>query len=389
MEHFARHNLLWKLVWWPFWLWSRIRLNYRPRTQDVPTPSLIVSNHCTDLDPLLLGLTVKRHTYFIASEHVFHHRFAGPLLMWLQAPIVRLKGSSGGDAALAAIRRMRAGRSVAVFAEGNRTFNGVTADIVESTAKLARVSGASLVTHRFRGGYFTSPRWSGSSLRRGRLTGEVVRIYTPAELKAMKPAEIADAIRKDIHEDAYATQAEWQVPYKGRRLAEHLDRALCVCPKCGALGMLRSENDRLTCTGCGLSARYTPLGYLEGEDLPFHTVTDWDRWQAEQLRARTEADGPEDPIAEDDGIELCESTEEAQDAVLAAGTLRIFRDRMECADHVLPFSDISAINLTGPQALVFTLRDRHFTLRSGQIRNLRKHLTIYYAATDPGRILSL
>ena len=63
MEHFQRHNFLWKLVWWPVRLWLRIRFNYRPKIRPIPAPSLIVSNHCMDLDPLFLAITIKNHAY--------------------------------------------------------------------------------------------------------------------------------------------------------------------------------------------------------------------------------------------------------------------------------------------------------------------------------------
>ena len=67
---------------------------------------------------------------------------------------------------MAVMRRLRKGGSVAIFAEGNRSFNGLTGDILPATGKLARSSGASLVTFRFSGGYLSSPRWCGSRVRR-------------------------------------------------------------------------------------------------------------------------------------------------------------------------------------------------------------------------------
>ena len=386
MEDSRRHQLLWRLAYYPVRLFMRLRFRYQPRVQPIEAPALIVSNHVTDLDPLFLGLTIKNFAYFVASEHVF--RKNGKLLLWAQGPIARMKGDSGGDTALTAIRRMRKGFSVALFAEGNRTFNGVTVDIVESTAKLARVSGASLVTHRFKGGYLTSPRWAGRSIRRGRFTGEIVRVLSPAELKAMTPAEIADIIRKDIYEDAYETQQTWNIPYKGKNLAEHIERAVCVCPKCETLGSLSSEGNRFSCSACGLTGVYTPEGWLEGEELPFRTVRDWDRWQAAKLQALTDAAG-EEAIASDDDIDLCEILDDFQEVPSVHGRLRVFRDRFELSDRRLFFRDISGIAINGPQTVVFTMKGRHFTLKSDRVRNLRKYLTLYRAATAPDKILAI
>jgi len=386
MDESRRHKFLWKLVYYPTKLYLRLRFNYRAKVQPIEAPSLIVSNHVTDLDPLFMAMTIKNFTYFVASEHVF--RKHGKLLMWAMAPIARMKGDSGGDAALAAVRRLRKGYSVALFPEGNRTFNGVTIDIVESTAKLARISGTSLVTHRFRGGYLTSPRWSGASVRRGRFTGEIVRVIPPEELKAMTPAQIADVIREDIYEDAYETQKAWNIPYKGKNLAEHIERAVCVCPKCETLGSIRSEGDRFTCTSCGMSGVYTPEGWLEGDDLPFRTVIDWDRWQAKKLQALADSAG-EEAMASDEDIDLCEILDDFEEVPQEHGRLRVFRDRFELGRRRLLFKDISGIAINGPQTVVFTMKGRHFTLKSDRVRNLRKYLTLYRAVTAPDKILAI
>ncbi len=390
MKGEKRHRLLWRLVWWPVRLWMLIRFNYRPRVSPVKGPALIVSNHVTDLDPLFLGLTIKNPAYFVASEHVFRRPHLSRLLMWAQAPIVRMKGTTGGDTALVSIRRLRKGCSVAVFPEGNRTFNGVTGDIVESTAKLAKVSGASLVTHRFRGGYFTSPRWAGNDMRRGLFTGEIVNTYSPETLKTMTAAQVADIIRADIYEDAYATQAERKIPYRGRNLAQYLERALCLCPACGGMGTLHSEGDSIGCARCGLAATYTPLGYLEGADLPFRTVTEWDRWQAEQLQLRADAaDSDDTPLASDEDIDLYELQDDFRELPAARGTLRLFRDRFECAGRALPFREVTGIGINGPQTVIVSAGARHFTLKSEKVRNLRKYITLFHAFTAPDKLLSI
>ena len=386
MEDSRRHKLLWNIAFYPLKLFLCLRYNYHPKVQPIDGPSIIVSNHVTDLDPLLLALTVRKFTYFVASEHVFR-RF-GKLLTWAQGPISRMKGTTAGSTAMTILRRVRKGFNVALFPEANRTFNGVNLAIVESTAKLVRSSGASLVTHRFRGGYFTSPRWSGNSVRRGRMTGEVVGIYPPEQLKKMTPDEIADLIRRDIREDAYETQAEWKIPYKGKNLAEHIERTLCVCPVCGELGSMTSRGSTFGCEACGMTGTYTELCYLEGEGLPFRTVTEWDIWQANELQKRADNAG-DACIAADDGIDLHEVNDDFEEFPVASGTLRLFADRLEIAEHAFPVADISGIAINGPQILTFTIHDRHYTLTSKNIVNLRKYITLYYALTAPDKLLSL
>lgn len=389
MEHFKRHNIIWKLLWPLAWLIARLRMNYHTQTEPVKAPALIVSNHCTDLDPILLALTIKNHAYFVASDHIFRKPRTARFLMWAQAPIARTKGAAAGDTALRAIRTLRRGFSVALFAEGNRTFNGVTGDIVESTAKLARASGAALVTHRFQGGYFTSPRWAGADIRRGRMTGAIVGVYPPEELKRMTAPEIADLIRRDIAEDAYATQEWWHIPYRGKNRAQYLERALYLCPGCMSMGTLESEGDFLSCAECGFTVWYTPYGYLEGKFDGPRTIPQWDKWQAAELKKRVDAASVNTCLAADAHTELYGPDDNGGELLLRKGELAAYRDRFEIAGAAIPFGSITGINLNGPQALIFSAGGESFTVKSPDVCNMRKYLTIYRAAADPDNILAL
>ena len=389
--YWKRHRLVWDILYYCYGPWLRLRYNYHPKKHVIQGPALIVSNHCTDYDPIFLGLTVKTFSYYVASGHMLNNPkkpFFSWLVRWGCGPIGRMKGDTGSDTALGVLRRLKKGFNVIVFPEGNRTFNGTTADIVESTAKLARISGAKLVTHRFRGGYLTCPRWGAPNYRRGLLTGEVVREFSPEELKAMKPAEIAGVIRTDIYENAYETQAEWKIPYKGKNLAKNIERVLCICPSCRRLGTLESHGNSVSCRSCGLTAEYTELGYLEGKGVPFHTVLDWDRWQAQELQKRADTAG-ENCIAEDDDIELAELTDDFDVKPIARGRLAIFRDRLECAGQTIRFADLSGMGVNAGQTLIFTWKGRHFNLQSDRVRNLRKYLTLYHAVTAPDKLMSI
>lgn len=388
MDHFRRHNFIWKLLRRPARFLMFHLLGYRPYTRPIDAPALIVSNHCTDLDPILLGLTINNHAYFVASDHIFRKKAAGRFLRWAQDPIARTKGTTAGDTALRIVRTLRKGRSVALFAEGNRTFNGLTGAIVESTAKLAKVSGASLVTHRFTGGYLTSPRWAGASIRKGRLVGEIVGIYPPEDLKKMTADEVAELIRRDIRVDARDAQREWEMPYKGRRLAEHLERALCLCPRCGGMSTLRSEGDRFSCSACGMAGIYTPLGYLEGT-VPFRTVTEWDLWQAGEIQKRVDAAPVNLCLAADPHTELYGLDDDGGELLLRKGELSVYRDRLECAGQVIPFDAVTGMNLNGPQTMILTAGGQTFTIKSPEVCNMRKYLTIYHAAVAPDRLLDL
>jgi len=387
MEGRKRHLILWSIFRVVFPPIFRVFFGYRPKKHPIGSGCLVVSNHVTDLDPILLGITVQDQTYFVASDHIFRKKFARRFLMWAQAPIIRLKGTTAGDTALTCIRRIRKGCNVALFAEGNRCYNGQSSEIVESTAKLARSCGGTLVTHRFRGGYLTSPRWSGSKLRKGRMTGEVVGVYSPEQLKAMQPDEIADIIRRDIFENAYETQRKWMIPYRSKAPAEHLERALYLCPSCRRLNTLHSRGNELSCD-CGLHTTLNKYGFFDSEALPFDNVLDWDKWEAEELLNRLESVGTE-CIVSDTDILLTEVIDTQTQLEHGIDELRVYRDRFEIGERCFRFADVSGINLSGPQGMELSLGQNHWFFSSDKVRNLRKYVTIFHAVTAPEHILAI
>ncbi|MDR3276363.1 MAG: 1-acyl-sn-glycerol-3-phosphate acyltransferase [Treponema sp.] len=229
--------------------------------RQIPAPAIIVANHNTDIDPILLGLSFPRHSYFVASEHIFRWGPVSWLLRLLFAPIIRAKGGANTQTVMEILGTLREGYNVSIFAEGNRSFSGVTGPVLPATGKLVRASGAHLVTFRFRGGYFASPRW-GRRMRKGPIRGELVGVYSPEQLSTMKAAEITGLIQRDIHEDAYESQARDPRAYRSRAPAEDLETGLYLCPECGRMGALSSRASRLYCS-CGLEYRYDEYGALQ------------------------------------------------------------------------------------------------------------------------------
>ncbi len=374
MKHLHFYQFIWRLLWPLERLWIQRKFNLDAEVCKESGPFLVLCNHNTDWDPLLLASAFPRYMSFVASEHIFRWGFAGKLIVALMAPIARLKGKTAGDTAMTMLRRLRKGISVAMFAEGNRSFNGLTNEILPATGKLARSSGVKLITYRLEGGYFTSPRWS-DGLRRGKMTGRVVRIYMPEELKAMRADEVNAAIRRDLSADAYAMQRKLMIPFRGKNLAEHLETVLCICPRCGAMGTLKSEGDTLRCA-CGFSVRYTEYGFLEGDGAPFDNITDWDRVQTEQLIALAEAAGDE-PIFSDDGMDLKEVFPDTHtDAPIGSGNMTLYADRLECCGQVFPLAELGGFSLVRAQTVDLSCGGRFFEITSPKVRCTRKYMIV-------------
>ena len=341
---------------------ARLFLCFRAKIESPPGPFLLLSNHLTDQDPILLGSAFRPQMYFVASEHILRKGFISRLLEFIFNPIARQKGGNAASTVKGIIRTLRAGCNVALFPEGNRTWDGITGPIPPATAKLARSSGAYLVTYRMKGGYLTSPRWGGSRIRKGRMTGSIVGVYSPEELKAMSSEEVYTVICRDLYEDAWETQREEPVNYVGKDPAEHLETFLFACPECGSLHSLKSKGDRISCTKCGASSRYLDTGLLEG-DFRFSTMPEWSRWQDGLIDAII-AENSDEPVFSDDGVELQEISSAKEGKKLGIGRLALFRDRLELPGGiVIPGSEISGMSIRGAnECFVGTSGGRSFQL---------------------------
>ena len=370
MEHQMRHRFVWRFFRPLVRLILFFRFNYRCKPASVKGPCIVVCNHVTDWDPLLVGAAFRDQMYFLASEHIMRLGFVSRMLDWLVHPIVRQKSGSAAGAVKEMLRTLKNGCSVALFPEGNRCWDGVTRDFPASTGKLVRSGGASLVTFRLRGGYLSSPRWSGDSVRRGELRGELVKVYTPEELAKMSVTQINAAIARDIHVDAFDDQRSRPVLYRGKRLAENLETLLFVCPKCFSVGTLFSADDVFRCRRCGFETRYAPTGAFIGGDAPFSDVRGWNRWQDKQIEKRCAGAAADEPIFSDEGLELYSVQSGRSSELVGRGAIALYRDRLELPGGIsVPVSEISGMSLRGPT-------DLYLSTSNGGSFLLRTHLAL-------------
>ena len=85
-------------------------------------PVLVVANHQSMFDPVLVGLASRRYLSFLARNTLFHKPGLGPLIRSLNAiPIDRNVGKEGIQAVLDSLA---GGRAVLMFPEGERTRTG-------------------------------------------------------------------------------------------------------------------------------------------------------------------------------------------------------------------------------------------------------------------------
>ena len=379
MDLHKRHKFYWNLLHLPVEWFIKIKFGYqykKAKAKDLPESYIVLSNHVTDYDPIFVGMAFQKQMYFVASEHVSRWGFLSKLLIHAFAPIMRPKGTTAASTVMEMIHKVKEGKSVCMFAEGARSWDGVTAYIQPATGKVVKTAKCALITFRIEGGYFVSPNWSEGGTRRGRVGGKIVNIYTKEQIASMSVQEINEIIARDLHEDAYERQMQDPAKYKGKQPAVKMENLLFICPKCGAVDSIYSEKDTVGCKKCDMRFRYNEYAMLEGIEM--RTVKELAAWQKEEIK-KAATDG-ELVYTASDGV--LQSVTKGEEILLGQGPITLSKEKLSCGEYSVNFGDILDLAMHGRHTLVFSTKEVYYELKVNEADNAYKfHLLYEYYKT--------
>ena len=368
-----RQKLYWKILRPLVIVFLYFKFGYTFKTaRNLPDNFILLSNHNTDFDPLLVGVSFKNSLRFVASEHISRWKHAFKFVNHVFSPIMRPKGTNAASTVKEMLRALRGGDNVCMFAEGARSWNGITNPILPSIGKLVKSSKCALVTYKITGGYFASPLWSEGGTRKGKLHGEIVNIYSAEDISKMSVDEINRIINTDLYEDAYDTQSKYRAKYKGKQLAVKMETMLFYCPFCGAMESLKSHKDTVTCFNCGKSFKYNVYGELEG--TPLKNMKDAFCW----LRDKVLEDAQNCVEYSTDSASITTVSNHIE-KFLSNGKFTINKDILACGDVVINISDIDDLSYHGRYALVLSTKDGYFEISLNRDTSALKFYMLFQA----------
>ena len=133
-------------------------LQYRARGQEhLPDgPALLIANHQSFLDPILIGLPLVRPVSFVARDTLFQAPIVGGVLRRTYAMPIRQE--SAASSIRVPIQRLKDGFYVGLFPEGARTEDGRLAPLRPGFAALLRRANAPVVPIGIAGAFEAYPR---------------------------------------------------------------------------------------------------------------------------------------------------------------------------------------------------------------------------------------
>ena len=360
--------------------YSRLKYNIKVKKfrEQGKRQFLVLLNHQTAFDQFFVGLAFRGPMYYVASEDLFSKGWLSSVIKYLVAPIPIKKQTTDVRAVLNCIKVAKEGGTIVIAPEGNRTYSGKTEYMSDSIVSLAKKLGLPIALYRIEGGYGVHPRWS-DVVRRGKMVGYVSEVIEPEEYREMTDEELFSRIEKGL----YVNEAVADAEFKHRKLAEYLERAVYVCPKCG-LSTFESKDDIITCKKCGLSARYTTkkeLVPVEGE-FPFGFVNDWYDYQSDFMNSFDPTAHTDEPLYNEKGalsevIVYKDKLPIAEDADIA-----LYGDRIVISggkeELNLDFDTASAVVVLGKNKLNIYYGDKLYQIKSDKRFNALKYVNMYY-----------
>lgn len=363
--HWLAHRVGWAICWvGDKLLWN---LHYEcdePYPQDGPV--LLLSNHTAVFDPIWVAWGGWRPMHYMASQQLFRFKLLGAVVSSLGA-FPKTKFTHDPES-IATLEKLYAdGRSIVLFPEGTRTWDGRLAPLRRGIGRLVKRLNARVVFCRVTTGHLHRPRWAKHSRR----VPVHVHYSAPQTFpEGMSADEITDAIAERLRIDPDTITAP--PGSHGKRLAEGLPDYLWACPACFELEALTvdpADADCVACKACDASWRLDVNNRLHAiadpaEDTAVHRA-------AEALEAHFGDPAVADPKAHaSEGVVLqCPDMhigavprKSKKVETVARGEATLFEDRLVCrpADGEpweLALADVKAVSIEVQSVLQLRTKD--------------------------------
>jgi 1-acyl-sn-glycerol-3-phosphate acyltransferase len=193
----VRKSRFWRMCRAIAYFGSTVLFDYRAfGVRNVPRTggALMISNHQSYLDPIMLGLNLPRPMSYLAKSELFENKFLCWLITELRAFPVR-QGKGDRSAIEETIRRLRQGHLLNIFPEGTRTPDGKIAEIQRGVALVVRRSHVPIVPVVIDGSYEAWP--TGQTF----FHAHPIRVLygKPLLVDGLKSEQIVELIDRTLH----------------------------------------------------------------------------------------------------------------------------------------------------------------------------------------------
>ena len=346
-------------------------------------PLLMVSNHPSPWDPILVPSSIPRQVHNLGTDQLLRVPYFGWMMPYFS--MIPFKKGMKDPGALAEVeRRVRRGDAALIFAEGDRTWTGRSNPIKPGIGRMVKRLGVPVGFVRITTGHMQWPRWA-KYPRSVPILVEHMALETYAE--SATPEQITADVERYISVDPYNIP----IPPRslGKRLAWGLPEFMWACPQCFAQDAIELElddDDCVECSACGSRWRIDIASWMRAERGPGQ-----DMHIDQAYRGVVDHFG-ELPLVDPErysqvGVALAGEVAiqrihygKVEPEQLGAGELELHHDRLVFQDQrgseplVLPFDAIKAVLMqVGNKLQIRTAEDNFQIMPIGHSTNMWKH----------------
>lgn len=166
-------------------------------------PFLLIANHQSYLDPVLIQAVVDRPLYTMAKSTEFSNPLIGGLLKRLKSFPVR-RFEIDPQAVRIVLRHLEAGRGVGIYLEGERTWDGRLKPPRLGTIRLILRAGVPVVPCGISGAYDVWPRWH-RKIQRGTVR---IRFGPPMRFPELRDRDARNSALPEARQRLMSTLSE-------------------------------------------------------------------------------------------------------------------------------------------------------------------------------------
>jgi len=328
----SKHQLFWRTTQLTFCKMIKRRFRFELAGDADPEPEppyVVVANHGNFFDPWILGPYFGKALRIMMNDDGFR---AGAVSRWYLHGIgafPKKKGAHDLRAMKSTLKFLKNGEPVLIFPEGQATWDGETQPIYGGIERMVKRAGCPLVIVCFRGNFLSRPWWAEAD-RKGRITIERSAIPA-ARLAAMSEAEVLAAIKQGVYNNDIADERNRAIEFRGKRLAEGLQRLVWSCMCCDATDAITVAGDTITCDRCNNTWTVDAHCRLRADSSGIPCFGDLHAWFQDHKRVAREAiaaAGDSTVLAANKGVTLLREDTDGRFVAESVGTLTLTRDEL-------------------------------------------------------------
>ncbi len=334
---------------------------------------VVLSNHQSDLDPILIDMSFSKHLYPLATDTIFHD-LGGSLLSHCFGVIPKRKGEADIKTVSLMKEVIEEKGSLLFFPEGNRSYAEFQFHISPNLPLILKSLKSTIVLFNIVGGSGTHPRWKDKHLRKGPFYGEIRKVLKYEEYKDMPNEDLYGLIKDSL----YVADSSFKEKYKSKYRAQYLEKMLFVCPKCNSHSSLRSEKEHISCLNCGLTVTFNEDLTLTSKDpsFSFHLLNDWYQYQKKWMKELKTKEG--EVLFKDDKVALYSAEPYKRRRLMFEGEMILNEKEMIFGTKRFVLSYISGASPISGNRFSFVYENKQYLVKGGERFNPLKYVLSFH-----------